>query len=114
MIFKHFCAMFSALVLAGTVGAAEEKVLNIFNWSDYIAPDTISNFAAEFGIKVNYDLYDSTEIVEAKLLAGQTAVRSGQSVRAPLYVGQHRIRLQYRHDSRAHARRSRALSRHAV
>lgn len=50
----------------------EEKVLNVYNWADYIAPDTIANFEQEFGIKVNYDLYDSTEVVEAKLLAGHT------------------------------------------
>lgn len=52
--------------------AAEDKELNVYNWADYIAPDTIANFEKEFGIKVNYDLYDSTEVVEAKLLAGRT------------------------------------------
>ena len=52
--------------------AEEEPVLNFYNWADYIHPDTIPNFEEEFGIKVNYDLYDSTEVVEAKLLAGQT------------------------------------------
>jgi len=65
-----------ALVLiffCGTLAArGEEKVLNIYNWADYIGPDTISNFEQEFGIKVNYDLYDSTEVVEAKLLSGST------------------------------------------
>jgi len=54
------------------VFAAEEKVLNVYNWADYIAPDTISNFERETGIRVNYDLYDSTEVVEAKLLSGNT------------------------------------------
>lgn len=54
------------------LGAAEEKVLNVYNWADYIGPDTISGFEKEYGIKVNYDLYDSTEVVEAKLLAGRT------------------------------------------
>ena len=68
---RHFGLIFCLLVAGSTV-ADEEKILNVFNWADYIAPDTISNFEAEFGIKVNYDLYDSTEIVEAKLLAGQT------------------------------------------
>jgi len=58
--------------LAPAAHAAEEKVLNVYNWADYIAPDTIANFEKEFGIKVNYDLYDSTEVVEAKLLAGHT------------------------------------------
>lgn len=52
--------------------AAEEKVLNVFNWSDYVAADTISRFTAETGIKVNYDVYDSNEILEAKLMAGKS------------------------------------------
>lgn len=61
-----------ALLTGWGVHAEEEKILNVYNWADYIAPDTITNFETEFGIKVNYDLYDSTEIVEAKLLAGKT------------------------------------------
>lgn len=52
--------------------AEEEKVLNVYNWADYIAPNTIADFEEEFGIEVNYDLYTSTEVVEAKLLAGDT------------------------------------------
>ncbi|TDK59659.1 extracellular solute-binding protein [Sapientia aquatica] len=50
----------------------EEKVLNFYNWSDYIAPDTIANFEKETGIKVNYDVFDSSEILHAKLMAGRT------------------------------------------
>jgi putrescine transport system substrate-binding protein len=50
----------------------EEKVLNIYNWSDYIAEDTIPNFEKETGIKVRYDVFDSNEVLEAKLLAGKT------------------------------------------
>jgi putrescine transport system substrate-binding protein len=60
-------------------GPAEEKVLNVYNWSDYIAPDTIQKFEAETGIKVNYDVYDGNEVLEAKLLAG----RSGFDVVVP-------------------------------
>jgi putrescine transport system substrate-binding protein len=52
--------------------AAEEKALAIYNWSDYIAPDTIAKFEAETGIKVTYDVYDSNEVLEAKLLAGSS------------------------------------------
>src|SRR5471032_3394656 len=59
--------------------AAEEKLLNIYNWSDYIAPDTIAKFEAETGIKVNYDVYDGNEVLEAKLLAG----RSGYDLVVP-------------------------------
>src|SRR5690348_14226414 len=60
------------VITAGTAGAQEEKVLNVYNWSDYIAPDTVANFAKETGIKVNYDVYDSNEVLEAKLLAGHS------------------------------------------
>jgi len=56
-------------VLAQT---AEPKVLNIYNWSDYIADDTIKNFEKETGIKVRYDVFDSNEILHAKLVAGKT------------------------------------------
>jgi putrescine transport system substrate-binding protein len=52
--------------------AEEEKVLHIYNWSDYIAPDTIANFEKETGIKVTYDTFDSNEVLETKLLAGHT------------------------------------------
>jgi putrescine transport system substrate-binding protein len=50
--------------------ASEDKVLNVYNWSDYIAADTLANFEKETGIKVNYDVYDSMPMLEAKLLAG--------------------------------------------
>jgi putrescine transport system substrate-binding protein len=50
--------------------AAEEKVLHVYNWSDYVAEDTIAKFEAASGIKVVYDVYDSNEILEAKLMTG--------------------------------------------
>ena len=46
--------------------------LKIYNWSDYIAEDTISNFEAETGIIVTYDMYDSNEVLEAKMLEGSS------------------------------------------
>lgn len=52
--------------------ASGENVVNVYNWADYIAPDTIEKFEAEYGIKVNYDLYDSSEVVDVKLLAGNS------------------------------------------
>jgi putrescine transport system substrate-binding protein len=52
--------------------AQEEKVLNVYNWSDYIAEDTIANFEKETGIKVRYDNFDSNEGLHAKLVAGKT------------------------------------------
>ncbi|WP_038210902.1 polyamine ABC transporter substrate-binding protein [Xenophilus azovorans] len=68
----------AALALAATglaTGAAraeEEPVLNIYNWGDYIAEDTIANFEKETGIKVRYDLFDSNEALHAKLVAGMS------------------------------------------
>jgi len=66
----------AAALLATAFGAAqaqeEEKVLNIYNWSDYIADDTIKNFEKETGIKVRYDNFDNNEILHAKLVAGKT------------------------------------------
>jgi putrescine transport system substrate-binding protein len=58
--------------VAAPPAAPEAKVLNIFNWSDYIADDTIKNFERETGIKVNYDNYDNNEVLHAKLVAGKT------------------------------------------
>ena len=52
--------------------AAEEKIVNMYNWADYIGPDTIADFEREYGIRVNYDIYDTTEIVDAKLMTGKT------------------------------------------
>ena len=55
-----------------TPAAEEEKVLNIYNWSDYLAEDTIPNFEKETGIKVRYDIFDSNEILHAKMIAKNT------------------------------------------
>lgn len=66
-------ALAGVLALVATpVAAQEEKVLNIYNWSDYIAEDTIANFEKEYGIKVRYDTFDNNEILHAKLVAGKT------------------------------------------
>ena len=71
-------ARLAALVLAATAAcgafaqAQPAKVLNVYNWSDYIADDTIKAFEKETGIKVNYDTFDSNETLHAKLVAGRT------------------------------------------
>jgi putrescine transport system substrate-binding protein len=52
--------------------APEEKVLFVYNWSDYIGETTIADFEAKTGIKVTYDVFDSNEVLETKLLAGRT------------------------------------------
>jgi len=62
----------AALAFTAPVRADEEKVLNIYNWSDYIADDTVKNFEKETGIKVRYDVFDNNEILNAKLVAGKS------------------------------------------
>ena len=71
-IVRRFAALVLLVAGASNALAADPKVLNIYNWSDYIADDTIKNFEKETGIKVNYDNYDSNEVLLAKLVAGNT------------------------------------------
>ncbi len=65
------------LIAAATLAApaparAEERVLNVYNWSDYIDPALLGAFERETGIHVRYDVYDSLETLEGKLFAGHT------------------------------------------
>lgn len=62
----------AAMLLAAGATRAEEPVLNVYNWSDYIGKDTVAKFEKETGIKVRYDVYDSNQVLEAKLLAGHS------------------------------------------
>ena len=62
----------TGLMASAMSAAYASGELNIYNWSDYIAEDTIANFEAETGIKVVYDVYDSNEVLEAKMLAGSS------------------------------------------
>jgi len=64
---------------AGPPATAEEKVLNVYNWSDYIDPAVIEAFQKETGIAVRYDVFDSNEVLETKLLTG----KSGYDVVVP-------------------------------
>ena len=69
----RFTSAALAASLALSAGSAmAEGELNVYNWSDYIAEDTIANFEKETGIKVVYDVYDSNEVLEAKMLAGSS------------------------------------------
>ncbi len=69
---KSLMVAVGALMVMSPALAQEEPVVNVYNWSDYIAEDTVAKFEAETGIKVNYDVFDSNELVEAKLLAGSS------------------------------------------
>jgi putrescine transport system substrate-binding protein len=61
-----------SLGLAVGAAAAEERQLNVYNWADYIGPDTIKDFEKETGIKVTYDNFDSYEVLDAKILTGSS------------------------------------------
>jgi putrescine transport system substrate-binding protein len=71
------CILFAAL-LSG-MAPAKERVVNFYNWSDYIAPTVLDDFTKETGIRVRYDTFDSNDTLEAKLLAG----KSGYDVVVP-------------------------------
>src|SRR5262245_58004378 len=71
---------FSALfLLAAWPAMAQQRVVNVYNWSDYIDPTTLADFTKETGIKVVYDTFDANEVLETKLLAG----KSGYDVVVP-------------------------------
>lgn len=67
---KKLIAM--SVIVAAATGAAHAETLNVYNWSDYIAEDTIAKFTEATGIEVNYDVYDGNEVLEAKMLAGNS------------------------------------------
>ncbi|HNP37409.1 MAG TPA: polyamine ABC transporter substrate-binding protein [Woeseiaceae bacterium] len=73
MLLATACAL---LLPACTGGDSGQKggpnVVNVYNWADYLAPDTLAKFEAETGIRVNYDIYDSSEVVDVKLLTGNS------------------------------------------
>jgi putrescine transport system substrate-binding protein len=69
---KRLAPLILALAFAAGASAEEEKVLNVYNWADYIDPGVLESFQKETGIKVKYDLFDSYETLDAKLLTGHT------------------------------------------
>ena len=77
-VVRGLAAGLGVLALAGTA-RAEERVVNIYNWSDYVDPRVLDDFTKQTGIKVVYDTYDNNEILETKLLAG----RSGYDIVVP-------------------------------
>ena len=63
-----------ALIACGDseIAPGDQNVVNVYNWADYIGPNTVRLFEAEYGIKVNYDTYPSAEVVDSKLLIGNS------------------------------------------
>jgi len=73
-------AVLLAGLISGIVSAdAQEKRVNVYNWTDYIAPEVLKDFTKETGIEVTYDTFDSNDTLETKLLAG----KSGYDVVVP-------------------------------
>ena len=77
--FAGTSAIVLAIAAAVAPAAAQERVVNFYNWSDYIDPTVLEAFTKETGIKVRYDTFDSNDTLEAKLLAG----KSGYDVVVP-------------------------------
>lgn len=61
-----------ALMTLSFSALSQDKVLNVYNWAEYTAPDTIPGFERKTGIKVRYDVYDSNDVLQAKLLTGKS------------------------------------------
>jgi putrescine transport system substrate-binding protein len=78
-VLRSVAALAFALALVSTSARAEERVVNFYNWSNYMAPDVLENFTKETGIKVVYDTFDANETLETRLLAG----KSGYDVVVP-------------------------------
>src|SRR6201994_3444445 len=72
-------AAIGAALLLSTQASAQERVVNFYNWSNYMAPDVLEAFTKETGIKVVYDTFDANETLETRLLAG----KSGYDVVVP-------------------------------
>src|SRR3984893_8762030 len=72
-------AAMAAAIAPAAAEAKKERVVNVYNWSDYIGPTIIEDFTKETGITVRYDTFDSSDTLETKLLAG----KSGYDVVVP-------------------------------
>ena len=68
---KLLAAALCGLTLAGTAQAADRE-LKVYNWFDYITPETLTKFKQDSGIKLTYDIFDTNEALEAKLLTGNS------------------------------------------
>src|SRR5215475_76698 len=78
-VLRSVVALALGLALASTSARSEERVVNFYNWSNYMAPDVLENFTRETGIKVVYDTFDANETLETRLLPG----KSGYDVVVP-------------------------------
>jgi len=70
--FRKAMVLWTSILMASGAATAQERVVNVYNWSDYIDESILADFTKETGIKVVYDVFDSNEVLETKLLAGGT------------------------------------------
>ncbi len=70
--FALFAGVAAGVLAVGSASFAKDRELKVFNWSDYIDESILADFTKETGIKVTYDVFDSNEVLETKLLAGKT------------------------------------------
>ena len=78
--FRFVAAIAAAVVLISAPAKAEDRIVNFYNWSNYMAPGVLEDFTKETGIKVIYDTFDANETLETRLLAG----KSGYDVVVPI------------------------------
>jgi len=91
---KVFLALMAVAAGAGVNAAVEDKQLFIYNWTDFIGHNTVAEFERQTGIKVTYDVYDSEETMDARLLAGNSGydvvIASteyfGREIKAGVYI----------------------------
>jgi putrescine transport system substrate-binding protein len=76
---RFVAVVVAAFALLSPPAKAEERTVNFYNWSNYMAPRVLEDFASETGIKVVYDTFDANETLETRLLAG----KSGYDVVVP-------------------------------
>ena len=81
-------SLLAVLLALGATPAFGQGQVNVYNWSDYIDPGQIKDFAARSGIKVNYTTYDSNEILDAKLKSGQSGYDIVVPTASPFFVRQ--------------------------
>jgi putrescine transport system substrate-binding protein len=88
---KRMLGTAAALAVTASIAMAEDKVVHVYNWSDYIDEEILKEFEAETGIKVVYDVFDSNDILETKLLAGSSGydvvVPSGTFLQRQIQAG---------------------------
>ncbi|WP_394699150.1 polyamine ABC transporter substrate-binding protein [uncultured Cohaesibacter sp.] len=71
-LFSKSALTMASFLAATSLSMAADGEIHVYNWSDYIDEEVISDFEKETGIKVVYDVFDSNEVLETKLLAGST------------------------------------------